>query len=420
MFDEIISEIMTLGSSIIIFICNYIFNKWFLPPVNVFTAYKAIQFLDNEYDHITDSFVVNTTASENYLTEDKVQLLQYMGFLNTSLYDLGDSPSCAKIIGIKPADLTFQQGTMKLKCNFSEKPAVLASKLTLLAKIYKVFGIVLRLFFPFLFQYYASNINVTMIEFVKNRPIDKDALWFNGKVNSIDNEFQVTKFSNNEYDDNNDDDDWSVDSVTSSFCGRVTLFLSTPAAWNKDSGYVWFPSILLSSPYKTRNYCILKPFEVAYPSSVRLITPLLQDNLNIDNKGYLRLTIHAYYILVLFIIYFFIALVDWSSNDTWFLIFQTVFIFELFDFLPRFFLSRGWLTIVGKEDVLGEIYKQCIFTYHIYFICLLFALILVLDPKELNDTINWIIFLSIYTYQTAYRRIYHCKGIFFGKYIKII
>lgn len=220
---------------------------------------------------------------------NKIYLLQYMGYLNTVLYDLGDAPSCGKVFGIKQSDFTFQQGTMKLEAKFSTRAAL----------------------FPYLFIYNtrfcfgplkrwmdsrvekSNKSNLKMEKWVcaspplyrKNRPIlqpksnkDMNSFWLNG-VDGKKNEGGLNEWS-------------QVGSISNSFSGRTTLFLSLPVTWSTEN--VWLFSFLLTVPRnfsEENNYydcCgyfypffndFFKKISFCYPESVRLITPLLQESI---------------------------------------------------------------------------------------------------------------------------------------------
>lgn len=344
------------------------FNQMLLPDVNPYTPFKALQMLEDQYDPVDDIFYTYNTQKKKYSNEIKVSLLQRMSYLNGLLWDLGDSPSCGKILGLKSSDYTFQQGTMSIIAKWSTCKAI----------------------FPFFYSNENPTINIK--SFIRKREILENACWLNNIAGA---------------------GEWSfVDSVSGSFVGRTTLFLSKPLTWSSEN--FWLISIILSPPIINDYFSFIL---IKYPSTVQLIHSLLNDTTVIDgkiNKGNLRFAIHVYYWLSCFLSITYIKyLIDIILPLEIIKVNSYYVSFELLDFIPRFLLSRGYLTIVGNTRNLSIIYKECILPYH--FIFVLFS-ILFMDYSDMSLAIK---FLLIIIYQQSFRWIYFVKGNFFGSLIKI-
>lgn len=366
-----------------------IHNKYALPEENSFTPYKVIEMLEDQYDPLLDKYC--DRRNNRFSNQYKVRLLQYMGYLTGKIYDLGDSPACGKILGIKDSDYVFQQGSMSLTACWST----------------------LKALFPFYYSNMISNINMNNFllpkyeigkeDVPKNRPIINNAYWLNG-------EYGVG--------------DWeTVDSVSESFIGRTGLYLSNPTSYSKEN--VWLLSILYSVPmYKSTIPCL----EVSYASAVCLLQPLLLDDFIINEvkqRGKMRLAINIYYTIALYCSYYLGAflfqgylgpvlveddniVINFAAN-----FFRFYGIFEIFEFIPLFIISKGWLTIVGNKETLGKLYRECIFPFH--FLAIVYSLIF----SELNNYFTIFIFLGIVGYQTYFKWNYFAEGNFFGNLIKI-
>lgn len=232
------------------------------------------------------------------------------------------------------------------------------------------------------------------------RPISSNAYWLNGIIS--------------------DDTEWyTVDTVSESFIGRPGIYLSTPLTYSIDN--VWIPSLLLSNPKQAKS-AYISFLEFKYVSTVRLIQPLLLDDFKIDgkmNSGKLRIAIHIYYMCLTFCaILFGRIFIDLKLSFNWFDVlignfFHIYGSFEIFDFINRYILSNGWITIIGNKTSIGKIYRDCIIPYYVIIIALALINIETADSSIIS------IIICIMIYQFRFRLIYFCKGDFFGSLIKI-